>query len=188
MLKALAVATAILLGSWSQLAQAAPITYLGTLQSGVPVSDSVPLGNLNLTLADYWQFTLTEETGVTITGHRIDGGLDPAFYLYRGLWTDTTQLGSPLAFADDELAPAVAGPWGDPFLNRELPEGDYTVAFLSFLSAGPGPFAYCLELNGPADSCGDRQVPMPATLLLLGLGAIGIGALQYGRFRRHMGA
>jgi hypothetical protein len=40
------------------------------------------------------------------------------------------------------------------------------------------------ELNGPADSCGQQQVPAPATLLLLGLGAgiSGIGGLmQYRR-------
>ena len=97
MIKALAVATAILLGSWSQLAQAVPITYLGTLQSGVPVSDSVPVGGpSNPLVADYWQFTLAEDAQVTITGHRLEAGLDLAFYVYRGTHADTDEFGGSL--------------------------------------------------------------------------------------------
>jgi PEP-CTERM motif len=194
MIKALAVATAILLGTWTQMAEAVPITYLGTLQSGVPVSDTVPDGGPNNpTLADYWQFTLTQAAQITITGHRLEGDLDPALHLFRGTFTDTDQFGGSLgggsiarlAFGDDQLAPALPGPFGDPFVSIQLPEGTYTVAFVSFANGqSSGPWGYCLELNGPATNCADRQVPAPASLLLLGLGAIGIGSLRYGRRRR----
>jgi hypothetical protein len=191
MIRALAVATAILLASWAQVAQAVPITYLGTLQSGVPVSDTVLDGGpSDPTRADYWRFTLTEETQVTITGHRLEANLDMAFYVHRGIYADTDDFGgdlgnnAPLAFADDNIPelPGLDGPFLDPRAILELPAGDYTVSVVSFAN-GPGEaWRYCLELNGPADSCGERQVPMPASLLLLGLGVIGTAALRYGRF------
>ncbi len=189
MIRALAVAAAILMASWTQVADAVPITYLGTLQSGVPVSDSVPIGGpSNPLFADYWQFTLSEQTLVTITGHRLEAGLDMAFYVHRGTHADTDEFGgslgnlSPLAFADDNIPelPGLDGPFSDPRAVLDLPEGTYTVSVVSYLSQGPGPFTYCLELNGPADSCGER-VPMPATLLLFGLGVIGSAAFRYGR-------
>jgi hypothetical protein len=184
-IRALVVAAAILVASWSHVAEAVPIVYLGTLQSGVDVSDSVPIGGpANPLVADYWQFTLTEAAQVTITGHRLEAGLDMAFHVHRGTFADTTDFGgslfnlSPLGFGDDDIPelPGLDGPFSDPRVVLQLPAGTYTVSVVSYLSAGNGPFAYCLELNGPADSCGQQRVPMPATLLLLGLGA-GISGL-----------
>lgn len=196
MIRALAVATAIVLGAWTQMAEAVPIVYLGTLQSGVPVTDTVPDGGpSNPLLADYWQFTLTQAAQVTITGHRREAGLDPAFVLFRGTYADTDSFGgdlyggpiSPVASADDNIPEPVGleGPFSDPFLSIQLPEGTYTIAFVSFANSGSGPWGYCLELNGPATNCSDRQVPIPATLALLGLGVGTIGMvrrLRYGRF------
>jgi len=192
MIRTLAVATAILLGAWTQTAEAAPIVYLGTLQPGVPVIDTISDGGPNNpNAADYWQFTLAQDAQVTITGHRLDGGLDPAFWVFRGTFADTDAFGgdfnniAELDFADDELAPAIAGPYGDPFSTLQLPAGTYTVAFVDYLSNTQGPWGYCLELNGPATNCSDRQVPIPATLALLGLGVGTIGMvrrLRYGRF------
>jgi hypothetical protein len=192
-IRALAVAAAILMASWSHVAEAVPIVYVGTLQSGVPVTDTVPDGGpTNPLLADYWQFTLAQDAQVTIIGHRLEGDLDPAFYVFRGTFTDTDQFGGnlgtgPIAeldFADDELSPALPGPFGDPQSVLQLPAGTYTVAFVSY-SNGPsaGPWGYCLELNGPATEC-DQQVPMPATLLLLGLGAAISGVAGLVRYRR----
>jgi hypothetical protein len=188
-IRALAVAAAIVVASWSHVAEAVPIVYLGTLQSGVPVSDSVVSGSDNPLTADYWQFTLAQDALVTITGHRLEAALDPAFYLFRGTFADTDEFGgslgsgsiAELAFADDNIPelPGLDGPFSDPFVSIQLPAGTYTVAFVGFTSG-----EYCLELNGPADSCGQQQVPAPATLLLLGLGAgiSGIGGLmQYRR-------
>jgi hypothetical protein len=193
MMRALAIATAIVLGVWTQ-AQAAPIVYSGTLLSGVPVTDTVPNGGpSNPDLADYWQFTLAESAQITITGHRLQADLDPAFALFRGTFADTSEFGgnlwagpiSTLAIADDNIPelPSLDGPFSDPFVSIQLPAGTYTVAFASFANSGPGPFAYCLELNGPADSC-QSHVPLPGTLALLGLGAGVSGmisVLRYGR-------
>ena len=192
MMRALVVATAILAGAWTQMAEAVPIVYLGTLQSGVPVSDTVPNGGpSNPDLADYWQFTLDQAAQVTITGHRRQADLDPAFFVFRGTFADTSSFGgdlfgpiSALVFADDNIPEpsGLEGPFSDPQATLQLPAGTYTVAFVSFDNNGPGPFAYCLELNGPA-SC-NGQVPLPAPLLLVGLGVGMIGMvrrLRYGR-------
>ena len=166
----------------------------GYVQSGVPVSDSVPVGGpIDPLVADYWQFTLAQDATVTITGHRLEAGLDPTFFLYRGTFADTDEFGgnlfegaiAPLAFADDEILelPGLEDPFSDPFLSIQLPAGTYTVAFVSNLNEGSGPFAYCLELNGPA-TCDGTSVPAPASLLLLGLG-VGIGGFIWrGRLAR----
>ena len=186
----------VLMAGFGQMAEAVPITYLGTLQSGVPVSDSVPDGGpSDPLLADYWQFTLAQDATVTITGHRLEAGLDPSFHLYRGTFADTDGFGgnlfSPpgsiasLAFADDDIPalPGLDGPFSDPFVSIQLPAGTYTVAFVSNGNDGPGPFAYCLELNGPA-TCNGTSVPAPASLLLLGLGAGLAGFAGRGRLAR----
>ena len=53
------------MASWSHVAEAVPIVYVGTLQSGVPVTDTVPDGGpTNPLLADYWQFTLAQDAQV----------------------------------------------------------------------------------------------------------------------------
>jgi hypothetical protein len=92
------------------------------------VNDFVPKGITvdDPNAADYWQFTLTETTAVTITGHRLEAGLDPAFFLFSGTFTDTDQFGGSLNngalhFADDEIPepPGLAGLFADPFLAGE---------------------------------------------------------------------
>ena len=192
MKKLLALVVMMLLAGYGQMAEAVPITYLGTLQSGVPVTDTVPDGGpSNPLLADYWQFTLAQDAQVTITGHRLEADLDPAFYLFRGTFADTDVFGgdlgtiSSLAFGDDNISelPGLDGPFSDPFVSIQLPAGTYTVAFVSFANSGSGPWAYCLELNGPA-TCNGTSVPAPASLLLLGLGA-GLGGFVWrGRLAR----
>ena len=169
----------MIVASWIQMAEAVPITYLGTLQSAVPVTDTVPNGGIFDPLtADFWRFTLASGTQLTITGHRLQADLDSSFWVFRGTFTDTDEFGlgldtiASLAFADDDIPapPGLDGPFSDPQVTLTLPAGDYTVAFVSHFSSGAGPFAYCLELNGPAFPC-ERQVPLPATLALVGLGA-----------------
>jgi len=192
--KILGLLVVALMAGFGQMAEAVPIVYLGTLQSGVPVSDTVPVGGpVDPLVADYWQFTLAQDATVTITGHRLEAGLDPSFFLFRGTFADTDEFGgtlgggpiAELAFADDDILelPGLEGPFSDPFVSIQLPAGTYTVAFVSNTNAGPGPFAYCLELNGPA-TCDGTSVPAPASLLLLGLGA-GIGGFVWrGRLAR----
>jgi hypothetical protein len=190
--KLLALVVMMLLAGYGQMAEAVPIVYLGTLQSGVPVTDTVPDGGpTDPLLADYWQFTLAQDAQVTITGHRLEADLDPAFYLFRGTFADTDAFGgnldniSSLAFGDDNISelPGLDGPFSDPFVSIQLPAGTYTVAFVSFANNGSGPWAYCLELNGPA-TCNGTSVPAPASLLLLGLGAGLGGFIWRGRLAR----
>jgi hypothetical protein len=192
--KILGLVVIVLMAGYGQMAEAVPIIYLGTLQSGVPVSDTVPNGGPDdPLLADYWQFTLAQDATVTITGHRLEAGLDPSFFLFRGTFANTDEFGgdffggpiASLAFADDDIPelPGLEGPFSDPFVSIQLPAGTYTVAFVSNSNEGPGPFAYCLELNGPAE-CNGTRVPAPASLLLLGLGAGLAGFAGRGRLAR----
>jgi hypothetical protein len=190
--KTLGLVAMVLMAGYGQMAEAVPIIYLGTLQSGVPVTDTVPNGGPDdPLLADYWQFTLAQDAQVTITGHRLEADLDPAFSVFRGTFADTDEFGGSLGsgniaeldFADDELPAAIPGPFGDPQSILQLPAGTYTVAFVSFDNNGSGPWAYCLELNGPA-TCNGTRVPAPASLLLLGLGAGLAGFAGRGRLAR----
>jgi hypothetical protein len=191
--KLLGLVVMVLMAGYGQMAEAVPITYLGTLQSGVPVTDTVPDGGPdNPLLADYWQFTLAQDAQVTITGHRLEADLDPAFHVFRGTFADTDEFGGSLGsgniaeldFGDDELPAAIPGPFGDPQSILQLPAGTYTVAFVSFDNgSNSGPWAYCLELNGPA-TCNGTSVPAPASLLLLGLGAGLAGFAGRGRLAR----
>ncbi len=74
-------------------------------------------------------------------------------------------------FADDELPPLFAGPFGDPQAIFVAPfTGDYTVAVTNFLSnAGPpNPFSLV------AEGIDNTAVPEPGTLILLGSGLTGL--------------
>ena len=65
--KILGPVVVVLMAGFGQMAEAVPIVYLGTLQSGVPVSDTVPVGGpVDPLVADYWQFTLAQDATVTI--------------------------------------------------------------------------------------------------------------------------
>lgn len=162
-------------------ASAVPITYEGSLTPGVTVGGSIRDPALTGTPNDdFWSFTGTEGQVITLVGHRLDAGLDLAFYVYRGTGTDTGQLGQEIAIADDEIPalPGLDGPFADPrLLNFSLPTtGAYTVQVWDFLSTDvpdgtDRPYQLTLDIS---------TVPEPGGLPLLGIAALG----WYGLIRR----
>lgn len=161
--------------------QAAPIVY-GTLTTGVVTTGQIALGYTfnNPNEFDYWQFSATAGDVITIDVNRLDNDFDPAFGLFAGLFSDTSQFtnlfdGSIAEQDDDKPNP---GPYGDPILSNFTinTTGYYTIALASAESGadgGPnGVFDYDIVLlnNTPVD-----EVPEPAMLGLFGLGAIGLG-------------
>ena len=155
-------------------ATAAPIVYEGTLHNGVQVAgvNTQAAGNqANPVGADYWQFQASAGSLVTVFGDRQAGHYDMAFWIHSGLYADTNDISFGgagfIAFGDDQDAPNIAGPFGDPRAVFIAPvTGWYTVAVTNFLSNGQPPNPYTLEARG---------VPEPMTLSLLGLGLAAAG-------------
>ncbi|RME35071.1 MAG: PEP-CTERM sorting domain-containing protein [Gammaproteobacteria bacterium] len=121
---------------------------------------------------DYWSFSGNAGDIVTITVRREAGSMDPAFALWDGLESDTTAYTSLdsdsashtwLGKGDDELTPAVPGPWGDARLTVTLAaSGDYGVAVAE---VGTGPAS--LPELGYNINLERVVVPLPPSLILL---------------------
>lgn len=156
-------------------ANAAPITYLGTLSPGTPVVEVNTQGSGNQSNpvgADYWGFYADAGDAITVFGDRLAGHYDMSFWILFGQFADTNDFGASFDggdssftdFADDEDAPNIAGPFGDPRSVFIAPSsGFYTIAVTNFLSSQGPPNPYQLEARGV-------NVPEPVTLSLLGLG------------------
>jgi PEP-CTERM motif-containing protein len=170
----LTVAVLLCVGS----AQAVPIVYLGTLSNGVPVNGvntQNPDNEDNPVGADYWQFSATAGSAVTVFGDRLEGHYDMSFWIFQGVFADTTAFGAEfdsgdpgfIGFGDDEDPANIAGPFGDPRVNFNAPvTGTYTVAVTNFVSSAGPPNPYQLQTNGIS------AVPEPSTLILLGFGLV----------------
>lgn len=171
MKKALITAVAVLAIAGS--ATAAPIVYEGTLHNGVQVAgvNTQVAGSQNNPVgADYWLFQASAGSAITVFGDRQAGHYDMSFWVLAGQFADTNDFGgsfdfgdsSFVMFGDDEDAPNIAGPFGDPRVAFIAPTtGFYTVAVTNYLSSNQPPNPYTLQANG---------VPEPMTLSLLGLG------------------
>lgn len=189
-LRAGAVAAGVLLGVQLE-ASADPVTYDGTLTSGVTATGALPLDSTvsDATKADYWKFWATAGDVVTVITRRIDGGLDPSQWVYAGLFADTTDTGLTngtnslgngafIDFGDDELSPAVSGPFGDPqSIFTATITGWYTVAVTNFLGSGFGgddqDYDYDITARGNTGTPGG-PVPEPTLLALLACGSFGV--------------
>jgi hypothetical protein len=163
------------------VAGAVPISYI-TLSDGVMVfgSNTQNVNNEdNPVGANYYRFHATAGNEITITGRRQAGHYDMSFWAFVGVFADTNDFGvsfdngdAPNSdFADDQLPPLFAGPYGDPQSIFDAPvTGYYTIAVTNFLSdAGPpNPFSLV------AEGIDNAAVPEPGTLLLLGSGLTGL--------------
>jgi len=178
------VAAAVLAGLQID-ASADPIASDGPLASGIPAAGDLPPTSTvsDARYADYWIFWATAGDSVTVIVDRVDGALDPAQWIFGGIYFDTADpgltsdgitLGTDLKFidfGDDERPPAVPGPWGDPESSFLAPTtGWYTVAVTSFLS-GPvptdGDYDYGITVRGNTGIPDYSPNPEPGTMILL---------------------
>lgn len=165
---------------------AAPITYTATLYDGVPVIGTISQPNSsasNPVGAVYYSFFANVGAPVVVTGARLSGPYDMSFWVYSGLYSDTTQFGANfssahpnfIAFGDDQLPPNIPGPFGDPLVSFPAPTtGFYTVAVTNFLSNGTPPYDFRLTATGVSSA----EIPEPGTWALIGLGLAGLAVLR----------
>jgi hypothetical protein len=169
-------------------AQAATITYTSVLTRHVPTigvntqpdfSSNDPLG------ATFYSFAAQQNVPVTVRVNRLNVAFDPVAWIFRGLFTDTTQFGlnelfdvsdtNFVAFFDDNNPPAIPnGPFGDPFgIFTPTATGVYTIAItngISDFSTQPNTFSVAFS-----------TVPEPSTMSMMAMGVIGL--MVYGRHR-----
>jgi hypothetical protein len=175
-------------------AHAAPISYKGVLVSGVP--DSGDVGGFSWFLnqgtgVDFWEFSATAGTSITLRVDRLNGNLDPALSFYQGTTSaDTSIFNSAASFGgltfigslDDENPPFVGqdGFTGDPFGTFAIgATGLYTVAVGGSDSTDPGVYPYRITMSVIGASV--NAVPEPSTYLLM---AMGLSAVLFRRRRK----
>lgn len=167
-------------------AASTPITYEGTLALHVResgrVSSAGDVDSPASALSDYWTFEVTSGRNYVFLVERLEPDLNPALWLFQGLFTDDTQFAGGdsvaidesdpgfIAFADDEFVPALPGPFGDLIVGfTPRFTGTMTAIVTSFASGpsdgGDGYFDYGIVVAESAPL--PEMIPLPATLPLL---------------------
>ena len=165
--------------------QATPISYTN-LANGVPVTGQISATHTynNPVGAQYYSLYAAAGTMVNVVGARLEGTYDMAFWVFRGLFMDTNDFGGEFSYTappfvtigDDENAPNVPGPYGDP--NTRFfagTAGFYTIAVANFVSGDPGSdglFDFRLVAFDIQNTPNVQAVPAPAVLALMGLGLV----------------
>lgn len=161
---------------------AVPITYTETLYDGIPVIGTISQPNSepsNPIGAVYYSFLANAGAVVTVTGARLSGPYDMAFWVFAGLFSDTSAFGagfdvshpSFIGFGDDDLPPNIPGPFGDPQVTFIAPSpGFYTVAVTNFASNGAPPYDFRLTATGISEAA----IPEPGTWTLTALGVFAL--------------
>ena len=158
-----------------------PVVYQDTLLDGEVTSGSVSsLGNTSdPSTAEFFSIFGLQGEEVTITVERTESDLDPAFFLFEGLFDETGDFGGffdfadPrfLVFADDEVPAATGvGPFADPSTTITLTLegiGAYTIAVVNFASGvddgGDGRFDFTIQASG---NLLPSAVPEPSSALI----------------------
>lgn len=193
------VVAAIVLAGLQLDAAADPVSYDGTLLPNSSASGELPPTSTvaDATQADYWRFWATAGDLVTVYVERADGELDPAQFVYSGIYVDTTDPGltndgfllgtgsNMIDFGDDERPGALPGPYGDPESVFIAPvTGWYTVAVTSFISdpvPPDGDYDYTISVKG---NTGYSPNPEPGTMILLSGALAAAGAWRRRRSKR----
>lgn len=127
-----------------------PITYIASFCGDVVWIDTHATANSidNSDYWDYYSFYANDNSTLDIYVKRLTCGMDPAFRLYPGIYSDNDDLPTSLGFWDDEVSHVCC--WSDPYLNDwNVPaSGYYTLAVFDFLSCEEAPFPYELVISG----------------------------------------
>ena len=137
-----------------QISVRTPINYIADFCGDV-VGDYIHTTANSISNSAYWDyfsFYANKGAVMDIYVKRLSDGMDPAFYLFSGIYSDTDDLPNSapgyLGFWDDEIAHPSC--FSDPYLdNWVVPaSGYYTVAVVDFLSCEAAPFNYRLVMSG----------------------------------------
>lgn len=133
-------------------------------------ANAAVLGNLNDGLnhtsatTGFWSLFVNAGDNVTVTARRQEP-VDIWAFVKNG----ADGAGVAFAFGDDELPPLVGGPFGDPqFTFTAATTGEFSVGvFRCCNQVTIEPIQYFVSAIG---ATGSNSVPIPGTLLLVGLG------------------